>query len=103
MGAEHRAHETADRTRALNFLRRVFVTGPSGEHAELARRMGIMYIIWNDRIYSADRQFRARPYLSSGCRALSTCSRTLRHRDHMHISLTRNGGLGRTSWYAGRV
>lgn len=97
------AYSAADRTRALNFLRRVFATGPSGEHAELARRMGIMYIIWNDRIYSAHRQFRARPYLSSGCRTLSTCSRTLRHRDHMHISLTRTGGLGRTSWYAGRV
>ena len=33
------AYSAADRTRALNFLRRVFVTGPSGEHAELARRM----------------------------------------------------------------
>ena len=62
-----------------------------------------MYVIWNDRMYAAYDQFYAKPYLSSGCRSLTVCSTTLRHRDHVHISLTREGGLGRTSWYVGRV
>jgi hypothetical protein len=31
------------------------------------------------------------------------CSKTLRHRDHLHISLTRKGGKGRTSWFEGRL
>lgn len=31
------------------------------------------------------------------------CSQTLRHRDNMHISLSRPGGMGRTSWYDGRL
>jgi hypothetical protein len=97
------AVKSADRTRAQRFFRAILATGPSGERAELARRMGIMYIIWNDRIYASYDQFRARAYKSSGCKRLATCSKTLRHRDHMHISLTRAGGFGRTSWYVGRV
>jgi hypothetical protein len=97
------ARSAKDRARAARFLQSVTATGASGEPAELARRMGIMYVIWNDRIYAAYDQFRARPYLSSGCKTLKRCSRTLRHRDHLHISLTRLGGAGRTSWYVGRV
>ena len=98
-----RARSARDRARAARFLQRIVATGPSGEHAELARRMGVMYVIWNDRMYAAYRQFQPRPYLSSSCKTYKLCSRTLRHRDHMHISLTRNGGMGRTSWYVGRV
>jgi hypothetical protein len=97
------AARAADRTRAQRFLRKILAVGPSGERAELARRMGVMYVIWNDRIWASYDQFRVRAYKSSGCKKLSKCSRTLRHRDHVHISLTRAGGLGRTSWYAGRV
>jgi len=97
------ARRARDRARAARFLRAAFATGPSGERAELARRMGIMYVIWNDRTYASYRQFAAKPYLSSSCKRRSKCSRTLRHRDHMHLSLTRRGGLARTSWYVGRV
>jgi hypothetical protein len=97
------AASATDRARAARFLAAAFATGPSGERAELARRMGIMYVIWNDRMYAAYRQFQPRAYLSSGCKKVATCSRTLRHRDHMHISLTRAGSMGRTSWYVGRV
>ncbi len=97
------ATRPADRTRANRFLAALRATGPSGEPAELARRMGVMYVIWNDRIYASYDRFRARAYRSSSCKRLAGCSRTLRHRDHVHISLTRGGGLGRTSWYAGRV
>lgn len=97
------ARRAADRARAARFLQHITATGPTGEPAELARRMGVMYVIWSDRIYAAYDQFRPRPYLSSGCKQVRKCSRTLRHRDHMHISLTRSGGYGRTSWYVGRV
>ena len=97
------ALKSGDRTRAQRFLRAAFATGPSGEPAELARRMGIMYVIWNDHIYASYDQFRVRAYRSSSCKTLAKCSKTLRHRDHMHISLIRAGGAGRTSWYVGRV
>ena len=42
-------------------------------------------------------------YRSSSCKKLAGCSKTLRHRDHMHISLTRAGGTRPDHWYAGRV
>ena len=58
---------------------------------------------WNDRIFSAWNEFEPEPYLSSSCRSTRKCSTTLRHRDHVHISLSRQGGRGETSWYDGRL
>ena len=54
-------------------------------------------------MYPAWSEFEKEPYLSSGCKSRRKCSTTLRHRDHLHISLTRKGGKGRTSWYDGRL
>jgi len=89
-----------ERGYAMNFIKRVRATDSAGHFAALARRMGIMYLIFNDTIYSSSYNFAARPYLNASCRSRSSCSATLRHRDHMHISLTRRGGAGRTSWYS---
>ena len=97
------AAKKRDRRKALRFLTQAFATGPTGEPAELARRMGIMYVIFDDHIYASYRGFEARDYLSSSCRGkpLRRCSKTLRHRDHLHISLSRAGGAGETSWFTG--
>jgi hypothetical protein len=95
-----RAGRRADRQEVKRFLRRVFATDGDGNEHALARRMGIMYVIWNDHMYASYRQFRRTDYLSSSCRNVRTCSPTLRHRDHVHISLSRKGGRGRTSWYS---
>jgi hypothetical protein len=92
-----------ERRYALDFIKRVRATDSAGHADALARRMGIMYIIFNDTIYSSTHNFAARAYLNAGCKSRSSCSATLRHRDHMHISLTRAGGAGRTSWYTGHV
>lgn len=93
-------HSSArDRRYARNFLSRIFRTDKYGHRAALARRMGIMYLIWNDRIYSSYRKFEPRNYLSSACSSKKKCSVTLRHRNHIHISLSRAGGAGSTSWY----
>lgn len=97
------ARYAADRARARAFLQQVLQADRRGNPHALARRMGIMYIIWNDRIWSAYHGFQARPYLSAGCPVLRECSATARHRDHMHVSLSRLGGWGRTSWYANRL
>ena len=66
---------------------------------------GIMYVIWNDRMFASYDQFRPKAYRSSTCRnkPLANCPTTLRHRDHMHISLNRNGGYGKTRFYAGSL
>lgn len=96
------AKRAADRRRVDRFLERIFRTRGGEAHA-WARRMGIMYLIWDDRMWAAYDTFRPKPYLSSSCRTRKRCSQTLRHRDHVHISLSRKGGRGLTSWYAGRL
>ena len=97
------AGSARDRATVRAFLDRLRADDADGNTDALARRMGVMYVIWNDRMYSAWDEFEPEPYLSSSCRSLSTCSRTLRHRDHVHVSLSQDGGWGRTSWYVGRL
>lgn len=88
-----------DRRIARAFLDDIFATDAEGNTHALARRMGIMYVIWNDRSWSSYRGFRPQKYLSSSCKRVKKCSKTLRHRDHVHISLTRRAAKGRLSWY----
>jgi hypothetical protein len=96
------ARKAADRARAQRWMDDLFATGTSGEAHELARRMGVMYIIWNDTMYASYREFEPTRYVSSSCRAkaLRRCSATLRHRDHVHVSLSWPGARMRTSWYS---
>ncbi len=88
-----------DRALAEAFLIEAFADDEVGDTDALARRMGVMYVIWNDRMYAAWDGFEPKKYLSSGCRTRKSCSVTLRHRDHLHVSLSRAGAKGRTSWY----
>ena len=97
------AGRPADRKLAKTFLKAAFATDAEGNPAALARRMGIMYLIWKDHFYAAYRQFQPEKYLSSSCRTKRTCSKTLRHRDHMHISLSKAGAKGLTSFYVDLV
>ncbi|HEX5088492.1 MAG TPA: hypothetical protein VFV89_11840 [Nocardioides sp.] len=97
------AERPADRKLARAFLRAAFATDADGNQAALARRMGIMYVIWSDHFYPAYRQFQPEKYLSSSCRSKQKCSKTLRHRDHMHISLSRAGAKALTSFYVDLV
>lgn len=67
-------------------------------NAAMARRFGLMYIIWNDRIwgiYSA----------ASGWRPYSNCptgGATACHEDHVHFSFGWAGAQQRTSWWTGK-
>jgi hypothetical protein len=96
------ARSKADRLVVRDFLAALRATDAEGDEDALARRMGVMYVIWNDHMYSAWDGFDASDYLSSGCRRLATCSATLRHRDHVHVSLGRPGARAATSWYVAR-
>lgn len=92
-----------DRRQVRDLLRTLFAADGRGNPDAKARRMGIAYLIWNDEIYEAWRGFEPSPYLSSACQRRKRCSATLRHRDHVHISLSRDGARGETSWYDGRL
>lgn len=94
------ARVDTDRALAAALLDEILAPDDRGEPHALARRMGVMYVIWNDTMYAAYDGFEPKRYLSSSCRTKRACSPTLRHRDHLHISLTRQGARGRTSWYA---
>jgi hypothetical protein len=63
--------------------------------------MGVQEIIWNCRSWSAGEAMG--PY--SGCldkrgRPLRRIDKTLAHRDHIHIGLSRAGARMRTSFWA---
>ncbi len=97
------ATDLDDEATAEAFITEVFADDELGDTDALARRMGIMYVIWDDRMYAAWDGFEPKRYLSSGCRSRKTCSPTLRHRDHMHISLSKAGAKALTSWYVERA
>jgi len=91
------AQKRADRLEVRRFLSMLFATDTDGEPHALARRMGVMYIIWNDHIYRGYGEFAKGDYRP--CAKPSNCSKTARHRDHVHISLSKAGGRAATTWY----
>ncbi|GAA1921648.1 hypothetical protein GCM10009737_23920 [Nocardioides lentus] len=95
------ATRKADRRAVRRFLDDVLADDGQGRAHAKARRMGIMYIIWDDRIWRSYDRFAVDDYRP--CDRPADCSKTARHRDHVHVSLSRAGGRGDTSWYAGRV
>jgi len=90
------------RRAAYDFIGKALATDEAGNAHALARRMGIMYIIYNDTIWSSYYDFKPRKYLNAGCKKRRKCSRTLRHLDHVHISLGYAGAAAQTSWYRAR-
>ena len=83
----------AEKALAQQFLGWLIAPGPNGMAAANARRLGVMYVIWNGRIWSA---YRA----SEGWRAYSGGES---HAGHIHISLAWNGAMKRTSWWTGNT
>ena len=83
------AGSSRDRATVQRFFNWLFTTDRQCNRFSVARRIGIMYMIWNHRMfrmYDVDRGWA--PYSGSNP-----------HTDHVHISLTRAGGAGRVSWY----
>lgn len=72
-----------------------WLTGPDaqGVSGGNARRLGVMYVIWDRRVWKA---YRA----SDGWTGYSGASP---HTDHIHVSLTWDGAMKRTSWWTGRT
>ena len=83
-----------EREAAQQALARLLATDDAGNQHLLARRMGVMYVIWDGWIwgaYLADEGWR--PYYGPQ-----------RHDDHVHISLSWDGAMGHTSlWQAARA
>ena len=92
--------QAAQATALLSWL---FATDRAGNPYANARRLGIMYVIWNNKIwgaYSADGGWRA--YSSCATHPEQSWDSTC-HRDHVHISLSWEGAMGRTSFWSKQV
>lgn len=86
------SRKAKDRARVDQMIR--WVTANNGE---VAYRLGIMYMIWNQKIWSIY-------YQELGWRKMaSRGSWTANHKDHVHISLSWDGAMGQTSWWTGAV
>ena len=87
------AAKPAEKAIADQFLGWLLAKGPGGGGGYNARRLGVMYVIWDGKIWSA---YRA----SEGWRAYTGGES---HSDHIHISLSWDGAMKRTSWWTGKV
>ena len=83
----------------------LFAPDAEGRPYANARRLGVMYVIWDNRIWGAYRPGDGwRAY--NGCTAKSKQKKSLDsacHRDHVHLSLSWEGAMGRTSYWTATV
>lgn len=86
-------NDATDNAAVLDFLTALLAPDAQGNNYAMARRMGVMYVIWNRQIWGIyDAGAGWRPYDGANP-----------HTDHVHISLTWAGGRGQTSFWSGSV
>ena len=80
----------------------LLATDKAGNQFANARRLGVMYVIWNNSAWDAYDGFQKQPY--------STCAQhpeaamdTTCHRNHVHLSLSWEGAMKRTSFWTKTV
>jgi len=97
------ARTTAGTAKANAVVAWLFATDENGVTYANAKRLGIMYLIWNNKIwgaYSADQGWR--PY--GNCASTPQASMdTACHRDHIHFSLSWEGAMKKTSFWSKTV
>jgi hypothetical protein len=85
------ATDPGDRAAAGEVLRWLFRAHPSGRRWAMVRRLGVMYIIYNRRIWASYRAEEGwRPYAG-----------TNPHTDHIHFSFSWEGARRQTSYWDG--
>ncbi len=92
-GVDHR--NAGQRAQGKAFLDWLFASDPAGDKDAMVRRLGVMYVIWNHRIWGSYSQH-WEPY--DNCSGPTAC-----HVDHMHISLDWSGAEKKTSFWTGKV
>ncbi len=85
------ANVPAQKAVADSFIAWLLATDKYGNKDAMARRLGIMYIIWDTKMWRAyEPGWGWKPY--TGAEA---------HTDHVHFSLDWDGAMARTSFYSG--
>ncbi len=81
----------AEKAVAEQFIDWLTAPGGKGKDAYNARRLGVMYVIWNGKIWSASREGKGwQPYRGPNP-----------HTDHIHVSLSWSGAMRETSFWTG--
>ncbi|MGB7982202.1 MAG: hypothetical protein WCF36_15580 [Candidatus Nanopelagicales bacterium] len=95
----------AQKAQADAFVNWLLAPAADGTPHEMARRLGIMYIIWNSRMirmYDPGRgwtDYRSCLSSANSGRGLDTSC----HRDHVHFSMSWDGAARNTSWWSGKA
>ncbi len=86
---------------AASVIKFLLATDSYGNKYAMARRMGIMYIIWDNHIWG---MWSGKWEDYNGCTKTPAPSLdTACHRDHIHFSLSWDGALGLTSFWSRKV
>ena len=91
-GADHRIAK--DRADGKSLLKWLFATDANGDKDAMFRRLGLMYVIWDKRIWG-DWDQKWDPYPCSGATAC--------HVNHIHFSFGWAGAEKKTSFWTGKV
>ncbi|MGO1165322.1 MAG: peptidoglycan-binding domain-containing protein, partial [Janibacter sp.] len=86
------ANDEQERATADAVISWLLAPDSQGRPAAMARRFGIMYIIWNEQIWGTYQ-------MSDGWRPYHGVSP---HTDHIHFSFSWDGAMQRTSWWTGK-
>jgi peptidoglycan hydrolase-like protein with peptidoglycan-binding domain len=86
------ASDAADRQKVRAVFAWLFARDPDDHRYARLRRLGIMYMIWNERIWSSHRA-------ADGWRPYSCSGDTSCHRDHVHFSFSWKGARKNTTWW----
>ena len=93
----------AEKATADSFIAWLQKTDSFGNKNAMVQRMGIMYIIWNNRMWRSYDTAKGWTNYKNCAARTSTAYDTECHRDHVHISFTWDGAMAATSFYTGRV
>lgn len=91
---------------AKSFLKWLRAPDEFGNPAAMARRLGVMYIGWNNKMWRAYDPGRGWDDLKGCSTTKSMKARgydTYCHRNHIHLSFSWDGADGRTSFWTGRA
>jgi hypothetical protein len=84
------AHDPDDAAAAAEMLDWLLAEDADGTPHAMARRLGVLYVIWDGRIWSAARPEQGwQPYTGASP-----------HTDHVHLSFSAAGARGETSFFA---
>ena len=96
-------HDATQKAQATAVIKWMFAKDTAGRPYANARRLGVMYLIWNNKIWGSYRAAEGwRPY-SNCATATSAANDTRCHRDHVHISLSWEGAMAQTSFWTKQV